>query len=70
MPEAANAIRVPPMSSGARLKGRARGALICAVSGSAWMFWAATFAPTARNAWLMLITVMTVLIGGRAVTHV
>ncbi len=58
------------MSSGARLKGRARGALICAVSGSAWMFWAATFAPTARNAWLALITVMTVLIGGRAVTHV
>ena len=70
MSEAANAIRMPPISSGAKLKGRARGALICAASGSARMFWAATFAPTARNAWLALITVMTVLIGGRAVTHV
>ena len=70
MSEAANAIRLPPISSGARLKGRARGALICALSGSAWSFLAATFAPTARNVWLALITVMTVLIGGPAVTHV
>ena len=45
MCEIASAIRVPRTSSGARLKGRARGALICAVFGSAWMFWAAAFAP-------------------------
>lgn len=61
---------MPLTSCGARLKGRARGALICAVSGSAWMFWAAAFAPTARNASLVLVTVMTVLIGVPAVMHV
>ncbi|MGC1675861.1 MAG: hypothetical protein WA739_26610 [Candidatus Acidiferrales bacterium] len=34
------------------------------------MFWAAAFAPAARNASLALVTVMTVLIGGPAVMHV
>jgi hypothetical protein len=52
------------------LKGRARGALICALGGSAWMFWAAVFASTARTASLALITVMMILIGGWAVSRV
>lgn len=70
MYETVSAIRMPLISSGARLKGRARGALICAVFGSAWMFWAAAFAPTARNASLLLVTVTTVLIGVATVMHV
>jgi hypothetical protein len=57
-------------STGAILKGRARGALICALGGSAWMFWAAVFASTARTASLVLVTVMMILIGGWAVSRV
>jgi hypothetical protein len=56
-------------SMGARLKGRARGALVCALGGSAWMFWAAVFASTARVPSLMLVTVMMILIGGWAVSR-
>lgn len=70
MAETISAICAPPVSSGATLKGRARGALICAVGGSAWMFWTAVFAPTARSAWFALVTVMTVLLGGWAVSRV
>jgi hypothetical protein len=57
-------------STGARLKGRARGALICALGGSAWMFWAAVFASTARTASLVLVSLMMILIGGWAVSRV
>jgi hypothetical protein len=57
-------------SSGARRKGRARGALICAVGGSAWMCWAAVFASSARSALFAFVTVMTVLLGGWAVSRV
>lgn len=57
-------------STGARLKGRARGALICALGGSAWMFWAAVFASTARTASLVLVSLMMILIGGWAVSQV
>jgi hypothetical protein len=61
---------IPLESNGARLKGRARGALICAVLGSAWMFWTAAFVPTARVASLAVVTVMTILIGGWALSRV
>ena len=57
-------------STGARLKGRARGALICALGGSAWMFWAAVFASTARTASLALVSLMMILIGAWAVSRV
>jgi hypothetical protein len=57
-------------STGARLKGHARGALICALGGSAWMFWAAVFASTARTASLVLVSLMMILIGGWAVSRV
>ena len=65
--------RDPPHASNikrSQIEGLRAMRLICAMSGSAWMFWAATFAPTARKVWLALITVMTVLIGGRAVMQV
>jgi hypothetical protein len=65
-----SAIRSPVVSSGARLKGRARGALICALFGSAWMFWTAAFVQTARNTSLALVAVATVFIGGWAVSRV
>jgi hypothetical protein len=64
------AIHSPLESTGARLKGRARGALICALGGSAWMFWAAVFASTARTVSLALVTLMMMLIGGWAVSRV
>jgi hypothetical protein len=70
MTETAVAIHSPLESTGARLKGRARGALICAVGGSAWMFWAAVFAATARTASLALVTVIMILISGWAVSRV
>lgn len=70
MTETEIAIDTPLVSSGARLKGRARGALICALGGSAWMLWAAVFASTARTASLMLVTVMMILICGWAVSRV
>jgi hypothetical protein len=70
MAETVGAIPTLLLSSGARLKGRARGALICAVFGSAWMFWTAAFVQTARVASLALITAMTILIGGWAVSRV
>jgi hypothetical protein len=65
-----SAIRSPLVSSGASLKGRARGALICALFGSAWMFWTAAFVQTARNTSLALVAVTAVVIGAWAVSRV
>lgn len=70
MTEIVSAIGTPLESSGARLKGRARGALICTVGGSAWMLWAASLVPTARTSSLAFVTAMTILIGGWAVSRV
>ena len=53
MTETVIAIGTPLASSVARLKGRARGAMVGAVFGSAWMYWAAVFVPTARTAALV-----------------
>jgi len=64
------AFDTPLISSGARLKGNARGAMVCALFGSAWMFWTAAFAATARTAALALVTVVTVLICGWALSRV
>jgi hypothetical protein len=58
------------VSSGARLKGNARGAMVCSLFGSAWMFWTAAFVPTARIEALVLVSVMTVLICGWALSRV
>jgi hypothetical protein len=52
----------PLASSGARLKGNALGATVCALFGSAWMFWTAAFVRTGRTAALVVVTVMTILI--------
>jgi len=65
-----SAIRSPLVSTGASLKGRARGALICALFGSAWMFWTAAFVQTARNTSLALVAVTAVVIGAWAVSRV
>jgi hypothetical protein len=69
MTENVVAFGTSPVSSGARLKGNARGAMVCALFGSAWMFWTAAFAP-ARTAALALVTMMTVLICGWALSRV
>jgi hypothetical protein len=60
----------PLASSGARLKGNARGAMVCSLSGSAWMFWTAAFVPTGRTAALVVVTVMTILICAWAFSRV
>lgn len=70
MTETVIAIEMPLASSGANFKGNARGAMVCALFGSAWMYWTAAFAPSARTAWLALVTMMTVLICGWAVSRV
>jgi hypothetical protein len=68
--ETQSAISEPPGSSGARMKGRVRGALICAFFGSAWMFWAAVFAPAVRSGSLALVTAVSIAIVGWAVSRV
>jgi hypothetical protein len=70
MTETVIAIGTPLVSSGARFKGRARGAMVCAVFGSAWMFWAAVFVPNARTAALVLVSVMAILLVGSAASRV
>jgi hypothetical protein len=69
MTETVIAIPTHLPSIGARLKGRAKGALICAVFGSLWMFWTAAFAP-ARTASLAVVALMTILISGWAMSRV
>ncbi len=70
MRETANAVCTPLALSPAIQKGRAKGALICAVFGSAWMLWAAVFAPTGRTASLIFVALVTVPLSGRAVLRV
>jgi hypothetical protein len=60
----------PLASSGARLKGNARGAVVCALFGSAWMFWTAAFVPTAKSLALAVVSVMTILICAWAFSRV
>jgi len=60
----------PLVSSVARLKGRARGAMVGAVFGSAWMSWAAVFVPTARTPALVLVTVIAILLVGWSASRV
>jgi hypothetical protein len=66
------AISIPPtlISAGASRKDRARGAMVGAVFGSAWMLWAAVFVPAARTAALTGITVMVILLVGWAASCV
>src|SRR5580704_12683074 len=60
----------PVVSRVARLKGRARGAMVGAVFGGAWMSWAAVFVPTARTAALVLVSVMAILLVSWAASRV
>jgi hypothetical protein len=70
MAETTVPIGTPLVSSVARLKGRARGAMVGAVFGSAWMSWAAVFVRTARTTALVLVTVMAILLVGWAASRV
>lgn len=69
MTEEVIAVGTPLISSVAKLKGRARGAMVGAVFGSAWMSWAAVFVPTARTAALVLVAVMAILLVGWAASR-
>jgi hypothetical protein len=70
MTESAVAFGTPLVSSGARLKGNARGAMVCALFGSAWMFWSAAFAPAAKSASLAFVSIVTLLICAWALLRV
>lgn len=50
----------------ARLKGRARGALVCTIFGAAWMLWSAAFVKNERIAALSSVTAIAVLVIGWA----
>ena len=69
MTETAIAVGTPLISSVARLKGRARGAMVGTVFGSAWMLWAAVFVPTARTTALLSVTVIAILLVGWAASR-
>jgi hypothetical protein len=69
MPETASTIRVPLASSGARLKWRAKSALIGAFFGSVWMIWAAIFGPVARTPALIFVGVLAIPLVGWAVSR-
>jgi hypothetical protein len=45
---------------GGQLKGSARGALICALFGSAWMYWAVVFSGISTPVWFSIVTVTAV----------
>jgi hypothetical protein len=55
MGQATSAISSVRNIGGGQLKGSARGALICAFFGSAWMYWAVVFNPT--PVWFSIVTV-------------
>ena len=46
--------------SGGQFKGNARGALICAFFGSAWMYWAVASSGNPTPVWFSIVTVTTV----------
>jgi Family of unknown function (DUF7010) len=62
MTETVIPVGVPAISSLSMLKGRARGAMVSALFGSAWMIWAAVFVPNARTTALMLVAVIAILL--------
>jgi Family of unknown function (DUF7010) len=70
MTETVTAIGAPLISSVARLKGRARGAMVSAVFGSAWMSWAAVFVPTAKTTALVIVAVIAISLVGWAASRV
>jgi hypothetical protein len=57
MGHAASAISSVRNISGGQLKGSARGALICAFFGSAWMYWAVVFSGNPTPVWFSIVTV-------------
>jgi hypothetical protein len=69
MTETVIAVGTRQVSSVARLKGRARGAMVGALFGSAWMSWAAVFIPTARTTALVLVAVIAILLVGWAASR-
>jgi len=57
MGHAASGISSVRNISGGQLKGSARGALICAFFGSAWMYWAVVFSGNPTPLWFSIVTV-------------
>lgn len=60
MGQATSAISSVRNISGGQLKGSARGALICAFFGSAWMYWAVVVSGNPTPVWFSIVTVLAV----------
>ena len=56
MSQMAGAVAAFPVNSAGQLKARARGALICALFGSAWMYWAVVFSGHPTAIWFATLT--------------
>jgi hypothetical protein len=56
--------------SGGQLKGSARGALICAIFGSAWMYWAVAVSGNPTPVWFSIVTLPAVAFIARAILRV
>jgi hypothetical protein len=52
----AGAVAAFAANSAGQLKARARGALICALFGSAWMYWAVVFSGYPTAIWFATVT--------------
>ena len=60
MGQATSAISSVRNISGGQFKGSARGALICAFFGSAWMYWAVVVSGNPTPVWFSIVTVLAV----------
>lgn len=56
--------------SAGQLKGSARGAIICALFGSAWMYWAVVFSGSQTPMWFSMITLPAVVLTAWAIIRV
>ncbi len=56
MSQTTNTISSVRTIGGGQLKGSARGALICAFFGSAWMYWAVVFSGNPSPVWFSMVT--------------
>jgi hypothetical protein len=70
MGQTTSAISGPRRISAGQLKGSARGALICAFFGSAWMYWAVVFSGNPTPLWFSIVTVPAVALIAWAILRV
>lgn len=70
MSRATSAISSARDISAGQLKGSARGAIICAVFGSAWMYWAVVLSGSPTPVWFSVVTLPAVVLTAWAILRV